>query len=44
VSQVTETNHELAKEVTKTPEKAEKFNFFLPCDAMALDLPRHSHD
>jgi hypothetical protein len=30
VSQVTETDHELAKEVTKTPEKGEKFDFFSP--------------
>jgi hypothetical protein len=30
VSQVTQTNHELAKEVTKTPEKGEKFHFFTP--------------
>ncbi|KAJ7787302.1 hypothetical protein B0H14DRAFT_3580497 [Mycena olivaceomarginata] len=33
VSQVTETNHELAKEVTKNPRKRRKIQFLLPCDA-----------
>ncbi|KAJ7820253.1 hypothetical protein B0H14DRAFT_1346871 [Mycena olivaceomarginata] len=44
VSQVTETDHELAKEVTKNARKRRKIQFFLPRDALALDLPRRSHD
>ena len=38
VSQVTETDHELAKEVTKNPRKRRKFQFFLSRHASALNL------
>jgi hypothetical protein len=43
VSQVTETDHELAKEVTKKPQKKAIFFFFFR-DASVLDLSRRSHD
>jgi hypothetical protein len=41
VSQVTQTNHELAKEVTKTPEKRRKIPFFHPCDELHEFQHRH---
>ena len=44
VSQVTETDHELAKEVAKNPRKRRKIRKILPRNASALDLPRRSHD
>jgi hypothetical protein len=34
----------LQKKSQKTPEKGEKIQIFLPCDALVLDLPRRSHD